>query len=309
MTKKPASKKKTKTKPTPPANENLPTQVSPAGALRSAITSMSDQFLMALPAHIKPERFVRVAMSAVTGNPKLVEADRTSFFAACMRSAQDGLLPDGNEAALVPFWDKQDNCYKVVYMAMIAGILKKVRNSGDLKTIGAHVVYDGDEFDYELGDNERIFHRPNLDRDKDAKRLYTYAVAHTKDGGIYREIMTEAQIQAVRNVSKAKDSGPWSGDFADEMRRKTALRRLAKRLPLSTDILEAIMPADDFGFDRPADEPEEGRVQTGPATGLRAALELENGGATVEGEAEVVAHPESPADERNPPGPTEEPEV
>jgi recombination protein RecT len=156
-----------------------------------------------------------------------------------MKCAQDGLLPDGREAALVTFKDT------VQYMPMVAGILKKVRNSGDLATIGAHVVYENDTFSYTLGDDERIDHKPLLVGDR-GKPVLTYAIAKTKDGGIYREVMTEAQIQAVRNVSRARDNGPWSGPFADEMRRKTAIRRLSKRLPMSTDADELLRHDDEW---------------------------------------------------------------
>jgi recombination protein RecT len=43
-----------------------------------------------------------------------------------VRLAQDGLLPDGREAAIVKFGNKAQA------MPMIAGILKKIRQSGDV---------------------------------------------------------------------------------------------------------------------------------------------------------------------------------
>jgi recombination protein RecT len=120
-------------------------------------------------------------------------------------------------------------------MPMIAGILAKVRRSGEMSTIGAHVVYEGDAFTYVLGDEERIEHKPSLVNR--GNPIAAYAIAHTKDGGIYREVMTLEQITQVRNVSKAKNSGPWS-QWWDEMARKTVLRRLSKRLPMSTDLVQ-----------------------------------------------------------------------
>jgi recombination protein RecT len=51
----------------------------------------------------------------------------------------------------------------------------------------------------------------------------------------------------IKNVSRSKDSGPWSGDFQGEMWRKSAIRRLSKRLPMSTD-LEQTIRADDEIF-------------------------------------------------------------
>ena len=207
--------------------------------VRNSLERMQPQFKMALPPNITPERFTRIAVTAIQGNPALLSANRMSLYGACMKCAQDGLLPDGREAALVTFKDT------VQYMPMVAGILKKVRNSGDLATIGAHVVYENDTFSYTLGDDERIDHKPLLVGDR-GKPVLTYAIAKTKDGGIYREVMTEAQIQSVRNVSRARDNGPWSGPFADEMRRKTAIRRLSKRLPMSTDAEELLRHDDEW---------------------------------------------------------------
>jgi len=221
---------------------NAVTQQRPMPAaqqVRQQLEAMAPQFALALPPHVPAERFVRVVMTAVQSNPDLLEKDRQSLFEAAMKCAQDGLVPDGREAALVIH--KQ----KVTYMPMVAGILSKVRRSGELRSIGAHVVYENDEFDYMLGDEERIHHKPFIgDR---GKPIITYAVAHTKDGGIYREVMTEQQVMAVKAISRAQN-GPWSGPFADEMRRKTAIRRLSKRLPMSTDLL-AVIERDDELYD------------------------------------------------------------
>jgi len=214
-------------------------ELSVINEVRGSLERMQPQFKMALPPNISPERFTRIAVTAIQGNPALLSANRMSLYGACMKCAQDGLLPDGREAALVTFKDT------VQYMPMVAGILKKVRNSGDLATIGAHVVYENDTFSYTLGDDERIDHKPLLVGDR-GKPVLTYAIAKTKDGGIYREVMTEAQIQSVRNVSRARDNGPWNGPFADEMRRKTAIRRLSKRLPMSTDADELLRHDDEW---------------------------------------------------------------
>ncbi len=74
-----------------------------------------------------------------------------------------------------------------------------------------------------------------------------YAVAKTKDGGIYREVMSVADINKVRDVSRSKDRGPWV-DWWSEMARKTVIRRLSKRLPMSTD-LQAVIERDDDMYD------------------------------------------------------------
>lgn len=54
-------------------------------------------------------------------------------------------------------------------------------------------------FDYELGDDERIIHKPLLLGDR-GKQIAVYAIAKTKDGGIYREVMTINEVEKVREL-------------------------------------------------------------------------------------------------------------
>jgi recombination protein RecT len=209
---------------------------------------MAPQFKMALPPHIPVERFVRVVQTAVVSQPDLLNCDRSSLYGAAMRSAQDGLIPDGHEAAIVKFGNSAQ------YMPMVKGILKKVRNSGELKTINAHVVYERDEYEYWVDEEGEHFKHVKARGDR-GNPIITYAYAITKDGGFYFEELDEGDISAIRKVSRGSNNGPWAGPFVDEMRRKSAIRRLSKRLPMSTDV-EGTIHADDEMFDAPERDPE-----------------------------------------------------
>ena len=213
-------------------------------ALKRDINSLGPQFKAALPAHIPHEKFVRVLMTALSQNPALAQADRNSLFAACMTAAQQVLLPDGREGAIVTFRTKDG--VKAQFLSMLAGVLKKIRNSGELQSISAQMIYKNDKFKYWVdSDGEHLEHEPNLFSDR-GEPLGVYAIAKTKDGGVYIEVLTNKQINDVRNVSKSKDSGPWAGAFAEEMAKKSALRRLSKRLPMSTDIDRDLSDDDDY---------------------------------------------------------------
>lgn len=216
-----------------------PKELTQYDVVRNTLTAPAnlDQLRMSLPAHITPEKFTRLTLTALEKMPKLLECDRASLFLAIKAAAQDGLLPDGREAAIIPRGGK------AAYQPMVAGILKKVRNSGELSSINAMVVHEKDEFDYFIDEmGEHLRHRPFLGSDPGKDRL-TYAIARTKDGGVYVEVVDEAQMKAIENVSQAS-SGPWKGDFRGEMKRKSALRRLSKRLPMSTDIEAALTEPD-----------------------------------------------------------------
>lgn len=221
---------------------------SKALTVADTVNRMEPEFARALPKHIPSERFTRIAVSAINGNPALLDpaVDKRALYAACMKAAQDGLVIDGREAALVMFGKVPQ------YMPMVAGVLKKMRNSGDIAGITYGIVYqneyDQGKFEYIKGDEETLRHSPILFGDKGAM-IGVYAVVTTKDGFKIREFMDMAQINKVRNVSRSKDNGPWKTWF-EEMAVKTALRKVAKISPTSTD-LDEFLKADSEIVDEP----------------------------------------------------------
>ncbi len=212
--------------------------------LRDFITQQKGEFVKSLPQHISFEKFQRTAMTAIISNNDLLNADRASLLQSLLKSASDGLLPDGRDAALVIFNSKDPSgngwVKKVQYLPMYAGILKKCRQSGEIASVVTHVVYEKDAFEYILGDDERIEHKPYTGKDDRGAIIAAYAICRLKDGTVYREVMTFQDIEKVRRSSKAgnDDKGQPKGIWAswyEEMSRKTVFRRLAKWLPQSIE--------------------------------------------------------------------------
>lgn len=206
--------------------------LQPIEAIKNGLERMRPQLQVALPKQIPVERFERVVMTAVNMNPGLVAADRRTLFNSCMKCATDGLLPDGREAALVVFGRD------VVYMPMVFGIIKKLRQSGEIASISARIVYDEEvkqgRFNFIISDGqERLTHEPILIGER-GRPVAVYATARFKDGTVQNEPLSVADVEKVRAVSRAKNSGPWV-NWWDEMARKTAIRRLSKYLPLSAE--------------------------------------------------------------------------
>lgn len=225
-----------------------PKELKPVDEIKQAFAKMQHQFKMALPPHVPVEKFLRVIFTAIQMKPELLQCDRQSLFAAATLAAQDGLLPDGREGAFVPYKPKNASVKSIRWQPMIRGILKLVRQSGEIATINALPVFQGDTFRYWIDDNgEHILYEP-VEEDRQGPRIKAFAFAKTKDGELNVEVMSENQIEAVRNSSAAADTGPWAGDFQDEMVRKTVLRRLTKRLPMSTDV-ERIFDRDNDLYD------------------------------------------------------------
>lgn len=230
-------------------------EIRPIDDVRHTLSKMQDQFKMALPPQVPVDRFVRITLTAIQQNPDLLAANRATLYGACMKCAQDGLLPDGREATLQVYnvniagknqpakYEKQAQ-----YMPMTEGLMKKVRNSGEIANWSIQVVKENDSFEYELGDNERIIHKPA--RKDRGPTVGAYSIVTFKTGEKSREWMDIDQLNAIRARSKQPDSGPWKTD-TDEMNRKTVARRHYKRLPKSTDLDGFMQKIDDlYDFDQ-----------------------------------------------------------
>lgn len=214
--------------------------VNPVTQFRATLDGMTSQFAAALPSHIKPERFKRVVMTVAQLQPDLLRADRTSMLAACLRCASDGLVPDGREAALVLFGNK------VTYMPMFSGIQKRVRNSGDIASVQAHVIHANDKFVIRRGLDETIEHAPLFPGDRGAV-IGAYAIAKFKDGSDPMfEVMDIAALEKIRKVSRSANKGPWV-DWTEEMYRKSVFRRLAKWLPMDAEVDDLLRRDDQAG--------------------------------------------------------------
>lgn len=216
---------------------------------KNRIQSMQSEFQMALPPNVPAEKFVRTVLTAIQMNPQIAEATEQSVINACMKAATDGLILDGREAALTiyntnkgtreqPKWSKEAQ-----YMPMVTGIIKRVRNSGEISLFNAFVRYENDVFKRRLGLEMTLEHEPNDDNPGKLKGVY--AVCKFKDGEVDYEYMTLIQIEEIRKRSKSPTKGPWATDY-EEMCKKTVMRRLAKRLPMSSDLRNVIQRIDDL---------------------------------------------------------------
>lgn len=205
-----------------------------------------------LPSHIRIEHFERVIITAINNSPELWGADRRSLFNACVQAATDGLMPDGREGALVIYSTKVKDAHgreewikKVQWMRMVYGVRKQMRNSGEVLSAVAHVVYENDRFRFVLGDDERIEHEVAL-KDRGAP-LGAYAIIKLKNGETIHEYMSASEVADVRAASKSSNSPAWT-KWWGEMARKVVLRRASKAAPMSSAMDKAMQREDeDFG--------------------------------------------------------------
>ena len=212
----------------------MPTEkaITPKSDLRTMIESadFKSAVASALPAHLTPDRFVRIAITAMTRTPKLKDCTRESVFQCLLLLSQFGLEPDGRNAHLIPFGNV---CQLIIDYK---GLVDLAMRSGKVATIHADKICDNDEFEYNKGVVTK--HVVNLKEDRGKPYAY-YAMVKNKDGSEKFEVMTKADIDGIRKRSRAANNGPWVTDF-DEMAKKTVFRRLSKWIQLSPEYREAL---------------------------------------------------------------------
>lgn len=214
-------------------------QVATQQTAKALFQGFGEYIAASLPQHVPQELLLNAMLNSIRKNPKLLNCTQASMLSAIMFSAQTGLLPDtpAQECHLIPYGS---TCQ---WIPGFRGYQKLARQSGEVLDIVARVVYKGDEFKQVLGSSEEILHVPSDDPAVDDKGkpipTHFYAIAFLSNGRSKFEVMTKAQVDKVRDGSRAKDDGPWV-QWYEEMGRKTVFRRLAKWLPMSASMAAAI---------------------------------------------------------------------
>lgn len=196
------------------------------------------QLAMALPRHITPDRMARIALTALRTSPDLNQCDIGSLMASVITTSQMGLEPNTplGHCYLVPYNNRKKGIKEAQLIIGYKGMIELARRSGQIRSISARVVREGDEFSYQYGIVEDLKHRAT--GDEEAPITHVYAVAQLVNGGYQFEVMTKGQINKVRSKSPGKDSTFWTV-YWEEMAKKTAVRRLFKYLPISIELQTA----------------------------------------------------------------------
>ena len=206
------------------------------------IEKSKSQMALAIPNSMSVDRLARVFVTELRKNPKLMSCDKMSLMSCMMQTAQLGLevgvigqsylVPMGKECTLIVGWK---------------GLVALALRSGNVKSMSAACVYEDDEFDFQLGTEAFLKHKPKLDGS--GKMIAVYAVAKLNDGSTQFDVMSTQEVEAIKKRSKTSGFGPWVSDYA-EMAKKSVIRRFCKILPVSTEAQEIAAQDElvDFGI-------------------------------------------------------------
>lgn len=206
-------------------------------SIADMIKAMEPEIKKALPSVITPERFTRMALSAINTTPKLAECSQTSFLGALMNAAQLGLEPNTplGQAYLIPYNNKGK--LECQFQIGYKGLIDMVYRNDNIQTVQSQCVYEKDIFEYELGLEPKLVHKPALnDR---GELILVYALWKAKNGGYGFEVMGKEDIDShARKFSKNFNNSfsPWKTNY-EEMAKKTVIKKCLKYAPLKTDFI------------------------------------------------------------------------
>lgn len=267
-------------------------QLTPTAQICQAIDKMAPTLDESLKGTgIVPARFIATAKTAIQTHQqrdKLEQADRNSLYLAVKKAAGDGLMPDNREAALVVYGNQ------VQYQPMVQGLVKLARNSGEIESINAEVVYENDEFElYYDFDGVKFKHVPNWSSDRGMPILVWASVKLKSGEKIARAYPKERIMQIATRSKMAGNYDPIKGKDWEEFWRKAAIRNILKYAPKSTAIDKALAASDtEFSFEEdPIDIPE---ATPTPAKETKAAEAIKSDPDVIDIEPEMVADEEVP---------------
>lgn len=209
-------------------------------SIADLIKAMEPEIKKALPEVITPERFTRMALSALNTTPKLNECTQISFLAALMNAAQLGLEPNTplGQAYLIPYNNK--GTMECQFQIGYKGLIDLSYRNPQMQMIQAQAVYENDKFEYELGLNPKLIHCPVL-WDRGEIKLF-YGMFKLVNGGFGFEVMSKQDIDSyAKEYSKGIESAysPWRSNYVG-MAKKTVIKQALKYAPLRTDFQKAL---------------------------------------------------------------------
>lgn len=253
------------------ATSELATRQEPSvlAAIKTAKSQFEGRLPKNLPNGMTADRFMFGLATCLQKNPALLKCNPQSVILAGYEAAELGvnLSPSLGLAYIIPYGETAQ--FQLGYRGMV----QKTHETGAIATFFAEVVYENDKFERQFAPKRNIFHAP-ADGDRGAP-IGAYALVQFKNSDTVEfEYMSKEQIERHRNHSKQPDSLMWK-KFWEEGWRKTPIRTLWKRLPLTNPELEKL--AELIDRDTEVEEPN-GRLEVEADSPLRV-MPKNNGGA------------------------------
>jgi recombination protein RecT len=246
------------------------------------------------PSNYSPENAMKAAWLVLqettdrNGKPALQVCTKDSIANALLKMVVYGLTPLKDQGYFIVYGNKL--VWQNSYFGNIA--LWK-RSTGSDREPVAVVVYEGDEFEYEIAEGEiRILrHKQSISNVKPDKIIAAYAILTYPDGEKKTTLMTMDEIRAAWNQGQTKGKSPAHTNFPAEMAKKTVINRACKIAIKSSDdsslqIIKEVMAANEEELAEAAIEAEIAENANQELVDIDAEYELLDEGADTEETAE-----------------------
>lgn len=194
------------------------------------LTKYRGEIERALPRHITADRICRIALTAFRETPALRKCSPVSIFASVLKASQLGLevglngraflVPYGEECQFIPGWK---------------GLVELANRSGRT-SVWTGAVFQGDAFEYQLGDSPYLRHIPG-DEDDPALLTHVYAIGRIK-GSEWPviEVWTTAKVKKHRDRYNRVGKRHYSFENWEMYARKIPLLQVLKYVPSSPEL-------------------------------------------------------------------------
>lgn len=216
-------------------------------SIKAALEKNKQAMAEVIPSYLSPDRLLSLALLSIRKTPALQECPVSTLLGCVVEASRLGLELGGalGQAYLIPFKEKGQPMAQMVIG--YRGFVELMRRSGDVSSIRAVVVHQRDHFTLREGLEQVIDHVPCLEGDPGPLK-FVYAVAKFSKSGDYQAVfLTRAEVESTKARSRSGQFGPWVTDY-EEMAKKTAVRRLAKLMPLTVEAADAIERDDEASY-------------------------------------------------------------
>jgi len=193
-----------------------------------------------------PQKFKQMLINELERNVRLQEVfikNPASFFASALYCAELNLSP----SSLVGEFFFTISGEKIKPILGYKGLVALLLRSDKVKKIWAEVVYNEDDFEYELGLEPKMVHVPNFNSIKTCDNIKCiYACAKIEDEVVFK-VMTLEEIKTIVEVLETpsefyfndkKDPEKW-------LLKKVVLKQMSKLMPKEDDRLLKAVSYDD----------------------------------------------------------------
>jgi recombination protein RecT len=218
--------------------------VSPMATMQTFLTQHKRQFELALPKHLDADRIIRLALTSFSSSKKLQQCSPKSFAASVLTASQLGLeIGVVGQGFLVPYNTKKGMVCQ--FIPGWQGLVDLVSRSGR-GTAWTGAVFEGDDFDFQLGDSPYVKHRPKGEDSPD-KITYVYAIGRAKDADWpVIEVWPIEKVRRHRNKYNKVGDQHYSYENWEMYARKIPLLQVIKYMPKSIEVQNAIAATEAF---------------------------------------------------------------